>query len=159
MMMTARARVMRVTPPMKAPAPMSAKAPGSIHAQGLGGRKTPGGALRRDGRGGREEAGREEAGQRCMPGPARRFLPFPASCPASTERKVAARRGQLIQVQVQASLLLSPLGPRAVRRRDVHPHQPHQPPDAGADEQHGHKHAGGDGGAGCTWGSSMDGRG
>lgn len=44
-MMTASARVMRVTPPMKAPAPMSANAPGSIHAQGLGGRNTPGGAL------------------------------------------------------------------------------------------------------------------
>ncbi len=35
---------MRVTPPMKAPAPTSANAPGSIHAQGEGGRKTPGGA-------------------------------------------------------------------------------------------------------------------
>lgn len=53
MMITARASVMRVTPPMKAPAPISANAPGSIHAQGLGGRKTPGGALRRERGGGR----------------------------------------------------------------------------------------------------------
>ncbi len=45
-MMTARLMVRRVTPPMKAPAPISANAPGSTHAQGLGGRKTPGGALR-----------------------------------------------------------------------------------------------------------------
>ena len=45
-MITASARVMRVTPPMNAPAPMRAKAPGSIQAQGEGGRKTPGGALR-----------------------------------------------------------------------------------------------------------------
>ena len=30
---------------MKAPAPMRAKAPGSTHAHGLGGRKTPAGAL------------------------------------------------------------------------------------------------------------------
>lgn len=43
--MTASASVMRVTPPMKAPAPMSAKAPGSIQAQGEGGRNTPAGAL------------------------------------------------------------------------------------------------------------------
>lgn len=47
MTMTARASVMRVTPPMKAPAPMSANAPGSIQAQGEGGRNTPGGALHR----------------------------------------------------------------------------------------------------------------
>ena len=45
-MMTASATVSRVTPPMKAPAPMREKTPGSIHAHGLGGRKTPGGALR-----------------------------------------------------------------------------------------------------------------
>ena len=45
-MMTARATVRRVTPPMNAPAPISAKTPGSIQAQALGGRKTPGGALR-----------------------------------------------------------------------------------------------------------------
>lgn len=33
-MMTASATVMRVTPPMKAPAPTSANTPGSIHVQG-----------------------------------------------------------------------------------------------------------------------------
>ena len=43
--MTAREMVSRVTPPMKAPAPISANAPGSTHAQGLGVRNTPGGAL------------------------------------------------------------------------------------------------------------------
>ena len=37
--------VKRVTPPMNAAAPKSAKAPGSIQDQGLGGRKTPAGAL------------------------------------------------------------------------------------------------------------------
>ena len=44
-MMTANEMVSRVTPPMKAPAPISANAPGSTHAQGLGVRNTPGGAL------------------------------------------------------------------------------------------------------------------
>ena len=44
-MITAREIVSLVTPPMKAPAPMRAKAPGSTQAQGLGVRKTPGGAL------------------------------------------------------------------------------------------------------------------
>ena len=43
--MTANEMVSRVTPPMKAPAPISANAPGSTHAQGLGVRNTPGGAL------------------------------------------------------------------------------------------------------------------
>lgn len=44
-MMTARDIVSLVTPPMNAPAPMRANAPGSTQAQGLGVRKTPGGAL------------------------------------------------------------------------------------------------------------------
>ncbi len=44
-MITASEMVSRVTPPMNAPAPISAKAPGSIQAQGLGDKKTPGGAL------------------------------------------------------------------------------------------------------------------
>ncbi len=47
-MMTASATVMRVTPPMKAPAPTSANTPGSIHVQG------PSGAS-----GGAEVSGRE----------------------------------------------------------------------------------------------------
>ncbi len=45
-MMTASEMVSRVTPPMKAPAPIKANAPGSTQDQGLGGRNTPGGALR-----------------------------------------------------------------------------------------------------------------
>lgn len=44
---------------------------------------------------------------------------------------------------------ISPLAPSAVRSRNVHRHEAHQPPQAGADEQHGHKDAGGDGAAGC----------
>ena len=42
-----------------------------------------------------------------------------------------------------------PLRSQAVRRRDVHGGQAHQAPDAGADEQHRHKHARADGAAGC----------
>lgn len=63
-MMTARASVMRVTPPMKAPAPMSANAPGSIQAQGEGGRNTPGGALQRTGQCVVEAAGEPQVGRR-----------------------------------------------------------------------------------------------
>ena len=43
----------------------------------------------------------------------------------------------------------SPLRPCAMRRCNVHHHQAHQTPNAGANEQHGHKHARGDGAAGC----------